>query len=61
MIVNYTAEGWEIITQRAHGLLAAQIADHWQHHIRTDRWVETFVLFNTICVTLFKTNNVQLF
>lgn len=43
MIVNYTAEGWEIVTQRAHGLMAAQIANHWQHSIRTERWTETLL------------------
>ena len=40
MIVNYSSEGWEIITQRAHGLLAAQIATNWKFdfpaHRRTD-------------------------
>ena len=43
MIVNYTKEGWEVITQRAHGLLAAQIASHWKHDIRNQRWLETLV------------------
>lgn len=43
MIVNYTAQGWEIITQRAHGLLAAEIAVHWKHTIRTERWTETLL------------------
>lgn len=40
MIVNYTEEGWEVITQRAHGLLAAQIAMQWKFTIRTERWPE---------------------
>ncbi|QKJ32901.1 DUF3891 family protein [Mucilaginibacter mali] len=40
MIVNYTESGWEIITQRAHGLLAAQIAQQWKHSSRTKRWTE---------------------
>lgn len=43
MIVNYAPEGWEIITQRAHGCLAAQIASHWKHNIRTERWIETLL------------------
>ncbi|HTE02490.1 MAG TPA: DUF3891 family protein [Mucilaginibacter sp.] len=43
MIVNYTEPGWEIITQRAHGLLAAEIAVHWSHAIRTARWTETLL------------------
>jgi hypothetical protein len=41
MIVNYTAKGWEVITQRAHGLLAAQIAMHWAKSKRPARWTET--------------------
>jgi hypothetical protein len=40
MIANYTAAGWEIITQRVHGLLAAQIAAQWAHGLRTARWAE---------------------
>jgi len=43
MIVNYTAFGWEVITQRAHGLLAAQVAAQWKHSIRTERWIETLL------------------
>jgi len=41
MIVNYSAEGWEIITQRAHGLLSAQIAMQWRKKDRPERWTET--------------------
>jgi hypothetical protein len=41
MIVNYQQEGWEIVTQRAHGLVAAQIAFHWRSKDRPERWVET--------------------
>jgi hypothetical protein len=41
MIVNYTNKGWEIITQRAHGLLAAQVAMHWAVKERPQRWTET--------------------
>jgi hypothetical protein len=43
MIVNYTNKGWEVITQRAHGLLAAQIAMHWAAKERPRRWTETLL------------------
>jgi hypothetical protein len=43
MIVNYTEQGWEIITQRAHGLLAAQIAMQWHKKDRPERWTETLI------------------
>jgi hypothetical protein len=43
MIVNYTEQGWEIITQRAHGLLAVQIAMQWRTKDRPERWVETLI------------------
>jgi hypothetical protein len=43
MIVNYTEQGWEIITQRAHGVLAAQVAMHWFKKDRPHRWTETLV------------------
>jgi hypothetical protein len=43
MIVNYTEQGWEIIMQRAHGLLAAQIAMHWRKKDRPERWTETLI------------------
>jgi hypothetical protein len=43
MIVNYTEHGWEIITQRNHGLLAAQLASHWRKADRSARWVETLI------------------
>ncbi|CAA9480479.1 MAG: hypothetical protein AVDCRST_MAG96-985 [uncultured Segetibacter sp.] len=43
MIVNYTEGGWEIITQRAHGLLAAQLAMHWKLDERPERWTETLL------------------
>ncbi|QIL76235.1 DUF3891 family protein [Hymenobacter sp. HDW8] len=39
MIVNYTADGWQIIYQQSHALLAAQIAWHWTPFGPTDRWV----------------------
>lgn len=41
MIVNYCGNGWEIITQRAHGLLAGQICARWKISDQPDRWVET--------------------
>ncbi|PST83944.1 DUF3891 domain-containing protein [Pedobacter yulinensis] len=40
MIVNYTEQGWEIITQRAHGLLAAALAAQWKKKYRGPRWLE---------------------
>lgn len=43
MIVNYKETGWEIITQRAHGLLAAQLAFQWRKEDRPVRWVETIL------------------
>jgi hypothetical protein len=43
MIVNYTEQGWEIITQRAHGVLAAQIAMQWRKKDRPARWTETLI------------------
>lgn len=41
MIVNVSPEGWEIIYQRAHGLLAVQLAHHWREDLRPIHWVET--------------------
>ncbi len=43
MIVNYKETGWEVITQRAHGLLAAQVGIHWKASERPHRWVETLI------------------
>ena len=43
MIVNYTSDGWEIITQRAHGLLAAQIASHWKFTYPPARRLDTIL------------------
>lgn len=40
MIVNTTPQGWEVIFQRAHELLAQQIAAHWQAKQRPVRWLE---------------------
>nr|MDQ3395231.1 DUF3891 family protein [Bacteroidota bacterium] len=41
MIVNATSTGWEVIYQRAHGLLAVQIAQYWRADQRPERWIET--------------------
>lgn len=43
MIVNPIQNGWEVIYQPAHALLAAQIASHWRIDQRPERWVETLV------------------
>jgi hypothetical protein len=43
MIVNYSYSGWQIITQRSHGLLAAQICAHWKKDNQPKRWVETLM------------------
>jgi hypothetical protein len=43
MIVNYTEAGWQIITQRSHGLLAAQICARWKKENQPSRWLETLV------------------
>lgn len=43
MIVNYKEGGWEIITQRAHGILAAQLGMHWKLEDRPGRWMETLL------------------
>jgi hypothetical protein len=41
MIVNSSPEGWEIIFQRAHGLLAVQLAHQWRIDQRPKCWIET--------------------
>ncbi|MDB9526694.1 DUF3891 family protein [Oscillatoria sp. CS-180] len=41
MIVNLQNTGWEIIYHRAHALLAAQIAGHWDLSKKTYRLYET--------------------
>ena len=43
MIVNYTENGWEVITQRAHGILAGQFGFHWKKSERPKRWLETIL------------------
>ncbi len=43
MIVTYGEKGWQIVTQRTHGVLAAQLAMHWKVKERPGRWVETLL------------------
>ncbi len=43
MIVNTDKKGWEIIHQRAHGLLAMKIAARWRQDQRPQRWIETLL------------------
>jgi len=43
MIVNYTENGWQIITQRSHGLLAGQLCGNWNIKEQPDRWIETLI------------------
>ena len=41
MIVNMQSDGWEIIYHRAHALLAAQIAAHWNQQDSPQRITDT--------------------
>lgn len=41
MITHPMPTGWQIIYQRAHALLAAQLAMHWRVDQRPVRWIET--------------------
>jgi len=43
MIAQYNGKGWQIITQRAHGLLAAQLCARWKLTNQPDKWVETLI------------------
>jgi len=43
MIVNYTEKGWQIITQRSHGLLAGQLCGNWKLSLQPERWIETLI------------------
>jgi hypothetical protein len=43
MIVNYTDAGWQIIMQRAHGLLAAQLCARWKVSDQPVRWMDTLI------------------
>lgn len=40
MIVNQSEQGWDIIFQRAHAILAAQTAMHWKVKERPEPWTE---------------------
>ncbi|GAX40773.1 hypothetical protein NIES4075_17390 [Tolypothrix sp. NIES-4075] len=41
MIANQHEKGWEVIYHRAHALLAAELAGHWNAKDRPIRWLET--------------------
>lgn len=41
MIVIYGEKGWEVITQRSHGIVAAQLGFQWKAKDRPTKWVET--------------------
>lgn len=43
MIVNTVPEGWQIIYQQAHGVLAAQLAYHLKPELQCRHWVETII------------------
>lgn len=43
MIVTQTDTGWQIVNQQAHGLLAVQLAQHWNPDSRPINWVETLI------------------
>ncbi len=43
MIVTYKKDGWYVVTQRSHGILAAQMAANWRVKDRPERWTETLL------------------
>ena len=43
MIVTYKEDGWHVVTQRAHGILAAQICSNWRVQDRPERWTDTIL------------------
>lgn len=43
MIVNAIPEGWEVIYQQAHGILAAELAHQLKPELQCAHWVETLV------------------
>jgi len=43
MLVSSVEQGWKIIYQRAHGLLAAQLANYWQISERPPYWPHTLI------------------
>jgi Protein of unknown function (DUF3891) len=40
MIVTLTKQGWDIIHQQSHALLAMKLAYHWRKEDRSEHWVE---------------------
>jgi hypothetical protein len=43
MIVNSRDSGWEILYQRSHAMLAAELVSLWRDDQRPERWTETVV------------------
>ncbi|MEO9005324.1 MAG: DUF3891 family protein [Ginsengibacter sp.] len=43
MIVTYKEDGWYVVTQRSHGILAAQLGANWRVKDRPERWTETIL------------------
>lgn len=43
MIVDYNSNGWKIITQRTHGLLAGKICARWKLSDQPEKWVDTLI------------------
>ena len=43
MIVTYKEDGWHVVTQRSHGILAAQLGANWRVKDRAERWTETLL------------------
>lgn len=43
MIVTYKKNGWQVVTQRAHGILAAQLGARWRAKDRPERWTDTLL------------------
>lgn len=41
MIVNQRNDGWEVIFQRSHALLAAELAGYWREEFRPKLWIPT--------------------
>ncbi len=43
MIVTYKEDGWQVVTQRSHGILAAQVGAQWKIKERPSRWTDTLL------------------
>lgn len=43
MIVTYKEAGWQVVTQRSHGILAAQLGAQWRTQDRPARWIDTLL------------------